>query len=161
MTFTVICNILLLIITTVILGFIINIYDDKRQSKVLKFTYINDTPILSVSQTDVKLNFILDTGSSISAINNNALDMIITQPTNTSCDFIGIEGNAANAQCYEIEFMYDDKFYIHEFACVDLNTAFENVSQAIDIPIHGILGCDFLNAYNFTIDFKQHSCNGK
>lgn len=161
MIITIIFDILMIILISVSLGFIVNIYEDRKNSKSLQFKCIDDTPILSVTQNDISLNFIIDTGSSISAIDSNILKKIKKKQTNKSCEVVGIEGMPLDADVYEIDFNYNNIKYSHTFVCKDFSTAFNPLQAIVHIPIHGLLGCDFFNTYGFAIDFQNGLYNGQ
>ena len=63
---------------------IANKITSRKDAKILKFNVEDaNTPVLTVKQDDIELNFIIDTGSSVSAIDISALNQIYSQKLNT------------------------------------------------------------------------------
>lgn len=157
-----ILQIINIIISVVLVALIVNESKSKRFAKTLKFNVEHDnTPILTVKQDDIELNFILDTGSSVSAINTTTLNEIYAQKLNQEKQIIGIEGTLTDVSCYEIPFSYNNYEYNHTFVAKDFSAAFMPIEEVINKPIHGLIGSDFCDTNGFVIDFQTHTINAK
>lgn len=141
---------------------IANKITSKRDAKILKFNVADaNTPILTVKQDDIELNFIIDTGSSVSAIDTSALNQICSQKLKKSTNVVGIEGTFMEVDCYEIPFSYNDYEYNHTFVAKDFTAAFTPLVDVIKKPIHGLIGSDFCDQHGFIIDFQNCTINAK
>ena len=141
---------------------IANKLTSKKDAKILKFNVANtNTPILTVQQDDIELNFIIDTGSSVSAIDTAALNQIYSQKLKKSTNVVGIEGNFVEVDFYEIPFSYNNYEYNHTFVSKDFSAAFNPIVDVLKKPIHGLIGSDFCDEHGFIIDFQTCTINAK
>lgn len=158
-----IINIIILLISIVIFGFVFNIFNNTKQAKMLNFNIDknNNTPILTVKQDDIELNFILDTGSSVSAIDSNMLNQIYAHKLNKTGQVVGIDGIPEEVHWYEIPFSCNNYEYNHTFVAKDLLLAFQSIEESMGKRIHGLIGSDFCNENGFVINFQTQSVYAK
>ena len=146
-------NTILLIITilllAIIIGFIVNIYENSIWKKTL-IKCNGESPILCCKQNGSPINFIVDTGANLSVIDKNIVDKYFYVLNNNKKEIQGVGCKLIAPTC-TLHFNYKHELYHQEFGITDLHTTFDEQSKKRGIPIHGILGCDFLNNNNFTI----------
>lgn len=112
-------------------------------------------PTLILYQGGKKLNFILDSGATHSAINLYSIEGLTgTEKDKVSTSF-GIDGNINTNHIIELSLFYDSHKYIEEFQVMDLSQAFDNIKKESGVKIHGILGSSFLSKYRYIIDFDK------
>ena len=114
-----------------------------------------ELPIVTFLNKGIKLNFLLDTGSSQSIINESMLPSLDTKKSEDSMIIVGVEGNKVSSDLCTMKVGYKDQEFAHTFAIKDLDEAFGVVKQESGVQIHGILGSDFLQKYKYVLDFKE------
>jgi hypothetical protein len=135
------------------------IYKEKHINKT-KMSFkesmdLAELPIVTFYQDDIKLNFLLDTGSNVSYINESILPAIKYTKTNESKSTIGVEGIPLQSEYCMIKISYKEKQFEDKFSILDLSSAFDTVKQDSGVQIHGILGSKFFEKYKYILDFKD------
>lgn len=150
-----------ILISAVILGVVLNTVDVYKKVKKIPFTTCgtNKTPIIKVNQGNTIFNFIIDTGSSISAIDKKYIPDLLALKLNKTTEVIGIEGNPEKVSFYEIDFECNNHLYTHNVIAKSFGNAFDPFLQEYNIVIHGMLGSDFFTKYKFIVDFKTQTLN--
>lgn len=116
---------------------------------------LTELPIVTFNQGDVKLHFLLDTGSNISFINKDILPSLKATNLNATSSTFGVEGNSVETHHYVIEIGYRDQKFIEEFGTVDLSSAFDEIEKTNGIKLHGIIGNRFFEKYKYVLDFRE------
>lgn len=116
-------------------------------------------PIINFIIDDKEYNFIVDSGSSSSHISTEVLKehSIETQDIECSCTAAG-SSISFNKVCHitlknAISEFKDAQF----FNSPALDASLTNVTQQFDIPIHGLLGGDFLDSFGFIINYVTNT----
>ena len=148
------------VILVLVIAFIINTIDDirKRDNSKISFKEAMDLvelPVVTFYNGDTKLNFLLDTGSNVSYINNSIIPFLAHEKTGKEMNTIGIEGNKVSNQFCKMSVTYKNQVFEEEFSIADLNEAFSVVKQESGVQIHGILGSKFFERYKYVLDFKE------
>lgn len=114
---------------------------------------LSGLPIITFYQGEKAYNFLLDTGSNKSYINSKS-DIDISK-TGTRDVFMG--ANGIDTDCEEVNIvMYRNEIkYEYSMFSADLNTAFTELKKEYGVTVTGILGCDFMDKYNYCLDFKE------
>lgn len=162
MVLEIICVLLMVVI---IAGFINNVedcyYKKKKNKNVVNMSFkeamdLVELPVVTFYNGNVKLNFLLDTGSNISQINASVLPLLdykmIEDKTNA---VIGIEGNKIQTGFCEISITYKNQEFTNDFCIHDLNEAFAIVKEESGVQIHGILGSLFFQKYKYILDYES------
>ena len=116
---------------------------------------LTELPIVTFYHKDIKLHFLLDTGSNISYIDSSILDKLDAKDSNEVSNTIGVEGNGIITHHYIIEVNYKDQFFKEKFGAVDLSATFSTIEEESGIRLHGILGSKFFEKYKYILDFKE------
>lgn len=127
--------------------------EDSRMSIRESMNLVN-LPVVTFENNGNKYNFIVDTGANDSIINKDC--NIITSTHNINNDVIGIDGNAKTCITVIINFNYKNTVFETMFNVVDLNDLFGRIKEYYGVTVHGILGTNFLDKYNYVIDFKDY-----
>lgn len=151
-----------ILIAVIILAVIINGVEDYcKQSKRVNMSFKKtmdsvELPVVTFLNGNKKLNFLLDTGSSISQINSSVLPLLDHKKVEgKNMDIIGIEGNKVNTEFCEITFTYKGQEFVNEFCIHDLDDAFAIVREESGVQIHGILGSLFFQKYKYVFDYES------
>lgn len=147
--------IILIILTALVMNIIM---DKKSQKDLMSFKEsldLTDLPIVTFYNNNHKVNFLLDTGSSHSIINQNALENIIYHEIDEKSTTFGMEGNKVDTSTCNIEFFYKKTKFNSNFTVIDMSRAFDCVKEETGVTIHGILGCKFFEEYGYILDFNN------
>lgn len=115
-----------------------------------------DLPIITFMNNGKKLNFLLDTGSTSSHINEKALSGLdFGIISDVSSEFVGAEGNITKVNAIGMQMTYKDMVFTSLFYRTDLDKAFNYVKKNSGVQIHGLLGSVFFKQYGYVLDFKE------
>lgn len=156
----IIIKIVISLLATLLIAALVNAYEDIKRRNKLKMSFkealdLVELPIVTFLNKGIKLNFLLDTGSSQSIINESMLPSLDTKKSEDSMIIVGVEGNKVSSDLCTMKVGYKDQEFAHTFAIKDLDEAFGVVKQESGVQIHGILGSDFLQKYKYVLDFKE------
>ena len=112
-------------------------------------------PIITLTNNDTKLNFLLDTGSSVSHIDKSLVPVLKTTVSHYKMNIMGVEGNAVSTNFCNMDVYYKDYVFNSDFATSDLKGAFDSIKTETGVQLHGILGSDFFQRYRYIIDFNE------
>lgn len=118
---------------------------------------LTELPIVTFYNGSNKLNFLLDTGANMSAINSKDLQDLEYTKLNEKGTIHGMEGHLIETEYVSIDFTYNDKLYASVFQVVDLQEAFDRIKQESGVTIHGILGSKFFEEYKYILNFKSYT----
>lgn len=147
----------------VILAKIVNALFDKKKYEMSFGEALDLTglPIVTFTQGEHKLNFLLDSGANKSVINSDHLKALKHTPTGEKCAVFGMEGNSVETYFTTIPFTYKNKSYTEEFQVVDLNSAINRVKAESGVNFIGIIGNSFLQKYKYVLDFDENKAYTK
>lgn len=111
-------------------------------------------PVVTFENNGEKYNFIIDSGANDSIINKEC--DIVSTPHRQSNDVSGISGETMKCSTVLINFKYKDKTFETLFNVINLNDLFNTIKENYGVTVHGILGTNFLDKYNYVIDFKDY-----
>ena len=110
-------------------------------------------PIIVFYQGDRKYNFLIDSGSNLSYVDQNS--HIELQMTNNKDVFMGANGTDMSCQYAHLKLYRDTLEYQTVVAVADLGQAFAELKSSYGVTLTGIIGCDFMNKYSYCLDFKE------
>lgn len=148
------------VILVLVVAFIANTIDDMRKRNNSKISFkeamdLVELPVVTFYNGDKKLNFLLDTGSNVSYINNSVLSSLVHEKTGKEMNTMGIDGNKVSNQFCRMSVAYKNQVFEEEFSIADLEEAFSVIKQESGVQIHGILGSKFFEKYKYVLDFKE------
>ena len=113
-------------------------------------------PIVTFVNNNVKLHFLLDTGSDDSYINIDVLDkLVIKKSYNVKRDIVTGNGSISSSQIVLMDISYKEQCFENAFVVSDMGEAFDAATGASGIKIHGILGSVFFAKYKYVLDYMK------
>lgn len=149
---------LLILVLIVISAIIINGVEDCNRKDAMSFREAMDLtnlPIVTFYQGDKKFNFLLDTGATLSVINQAALESITHTATNKIGELYGVDGVKREVSYASINLAYKNKDYTEEFQVLDMQEAIDQVKAESGVNMVGIIGSEFFRKYKYVLDFDE------
>lgn len=112
-------------------------------------------PIVTFTNNDKVFNFLLDTGSNVSLINESTLKTLKYEEDASEVELYGIDGIERNGKAVVSHLTYEDVSYKAMFFVTDLTPTFRHIKKEHGVMLHGILGSDFFKAYRYVLDFNK------
>lgn len=113
-------------------------------------------PIVTFVNNNVKLHFLLDTGSDDSYINIDVLDKLVVKKSyNVKRDIVTGNGSISSSQIVLMDISYKEQCFENAFVVSDMGEAFDAATGASGIKIHGILGSVFFAKYKYVLDYMK------
>lgn len=124
---------------------------------------LTDYPILILKSNDVQLNFLVDTGSSFSQIDSNALEGCCYEILKNNGFRYSTGAGSAKIEAGVLAINLDlENHNLNTYmAFKDMSDVFKPIKDKNGVNINGILGTDFLNANKFVIDFEKYLIRSK
>lgn len=144
----------------IIIAFIVNTFENIKNKYNSSISFkesmdLVELPVVTFKQGNKKLNFLLDTGSNYSTINERILLELKHRILPETQDIFGMDGNPVACLMCEIPLSYKKKNFNESFSVYDLNKSFEIIKTDSGVTIHGILGNRFFEKYKYVLDFKD------
>lgn len=152
----IICVIILIITAAIITGILAGIKKKNSEISFREAMDLAELPVITFYNGDKKINFLLDTGSNISYLNESIVSSLVTESTGEESNIIGIEGNKVNCKICKMIIRRKNQEFEEEFSIADLDKAFSIVKKESGVQIHGILGSRFFEKYKYVLDFKDY-----
>lgn len=150
------CVIFLIIAAAVTSGVIAGVRKKSSEISFREAMDLAELPVITFYNGDKKINFLLDTGSNISYLNESIVSSLVTESTGKASNIIGIEGNKVNCKICKMIIRRKNQEFEEEFSIADLDKAFSIVKKESGVQIHGILGSRFFEKYKYVLDFKDY-----
>jgi predicted aspartyl protease len=150
------CVIFLIIAVAVTSGVIAGVRKKSSEISFREAMDLAELPVITFYNGDKKINFLLDTGSNISYLNESIVSSLVTESTGEESNIIGIEGNKVNCKICKMIIRRKKQEFEEEFSIADLDKAFSIVKKESGVQIHGILGSRFFEKYKYVLDFKDY-----
>ena len=116
---------------------------------------LTDLPIVTFTQGNEKLNFLLDTGSNKSLINASIVNKLNHIPLKSDSTMFGVDGNYTKVEMTVISIFYKGEEYANDFMISDLDKPFSNIKRESGVTIHGILGNNFFVRNKSILNFEE------
>ena len=149
---------LLILVLIVISAIIINGVEDCNRKDAMSFMEAMDLtnlPIVTFYQGDKKFNFLLDTGATLSVINQAALESITHTTINETGELYGVDGVKREVSYASIDLAYKNKDYTEKFQVLDMQEAIDQVKAESGVNMVGIIGSEFFRKYKYVLDFDE------
>ena len=114
-------------------------------------------PIITVNNNGHKLNFLLDTGSNTSYINEGCIDMLDYKKTDEKGKIVGMNGTVSAGEFIEMNISYRNNSFEETFLTANLNDLFAKIRANKRIELHGLIGVSFFDRYRYILDFKEYA----
>lgn len=112
-------------------------------------------PIITFESKNKKFNFLLDTGSNCSVLNDEYAKEIEGDYTGQVTYLCGLDGIDREVKFFKANMLYGDKNLTEEFQITDLSGPFNSIKKEFGVTLHGILGNSFFTKYQSLIDFNN------
>lgn len=115
-----------------------------------------DLPVITLTNNGIALNFLIDTGSNISHIIPSVLKDIKGNKIQSNNEIAGIGAvtNESNSIEIKVKDTLSKEYDIILVVSKGLEESAKYIEQSTGVKIHGLLGTDFLQKYQYVIDFK-------
>lgn len=114
-------------------------------------------PIITVNNNGHRLNFLLDTGSNTSYINEGSMGLLDYRKTDDTGKIIGMNGSVSAGEFVEMDISYRDNTFSETFLTANLNELFAKIKANKGIELHGLIGVSFFDRYRYILDFKEYA----
>ena len=152
--------VILVLVIIVAVGY--NAIEDYHKKDKYKISFresmdLTELPVITFVNNNVKLNFLLDTGSNTCYINESVLNSynLEYKLSNSETPMIGVEGNRVFVKNCQMTISYKDLHFDSVFNINNMDAAFENIKKESGVQIHGILGSLFFQKYKYVLDFDS------
>lgn len=146
-----------IVIAVIILAVIINGIEAYHKAKngisFKESMDLTELPVITFEHNKKKLNFLLDSGSNASYINESVLKGLDYKMLEGLAEMIGVEGNKINNSVCLINISYKEKIFEVQFNINNMDEAFRHIKKESGVQIHGILGSLFFQRYKYILDF--------
>lgn len=127
--------------------------------KILATLQKTDTkiPYVTVKHNNIEFNFIIDSGCTISCIDENVLDLLLHDNTGMKSDgiiFANGDGTEEN-NIIRLSFDLGNKTFTEQFNAVDFYNMTKQVKDNFGITVRGLLGSEFLYNNKLILDFDK------
>lgn len=151
----------ILIIALVLIIFIIMyahscIQKEKNKISIKESLDLVNIPVITLDNYGVKLNFLLDTGSSESHISKGASDMINGTAVDVDYVCLACNGQGNSSKSISTKLKHKDKeFNVDLLVNAGLDGSFKTIKDNNGVTIHGILGSKFLAEHKYILDYAE------
>jgi len=154
-----ILKIIIIFVLIVVIAIIANGIEDRKSNKVaISFRESLDLcglPVVTFRQGRSKLNFILDTGSNVSVIDEAIVKRLKVRETDRKTNITGIGGTASELSVVDIDFKYKDVVLTDSFQVTDMSATLSAIKATTGVTAHGLIGNEFMQKYESILDFEN------
>lgn len=116
-----------------------------------------NAPIITFIYNGKKLHFLLDTGSSLSHIRPEVVDELgLKREESDAAGSVAANGMVNFDGKCSVPLEYKDEKYTADLMITrELGESLDILKRDFNLEVHGVLGCNFFNKYNYVVDFKE------
>ena len=116
-----ILKIVICVVAVIVLALIINAAEDIKEINKKRMSFkealdLAEIPIVTFLNNGIKLNFLLDTGSSLSIINESVLPSLVTEKLDAVMNIVAADGNKVPSKFCKMKVSYKDQEFENDFA---------------------------------------------
>ena len=129
------------------------------EKELIKFEETDSSiPFIKVKHNNIQFNLVIDTGCTISCIDNNILDLLLHNTTDKNVEGLIFANGDVNdtVPVVEIPITIGDKDYVEQFNAIDFREMSQQVKDSFGITVRGLLGSEFLYKNSLILDFDKH-----
>lgn len=118
---------------------------------------LTNLPIITLYDGDIKLNFLLDSGSNYSYISKESSKALLGTPIDIEgFNYLTCNGSDSVSKKIDSVLKYKDLEFKTELMINEsLDSTFADVKNQNGVQLHGILGSDFLSKNKYVLDFAN------
>ena len=149
------------IITIVIAALVlfISLFEKRQIKHTMSFMEgfnLTGFPVVTLTNNDQKLNFVLDTGSVHSLINKSVVKTLSYDDAEYLVTISGIDNTLRKEEeTIRMKLVYKDRVTEGMFVKTDLDNVFATVKRETGVQLHGLIGSDFFKENKYVIDYKE------
>lgn len=130
--------------------------DSMHKVSFMEGLNLTGLPVVTLFNNNRAFNFVLDTGSYHSIINEEVLKHCEHEKSDIMADLAGIDGVIHKDQkIVHMTLQYKDKNLPAKFIVSDLSGVFNQIKKETGVHLHGLLGSDFFRENKYIIDYKE------
>ena len=131
-------------------------YRERDKISIKEAMDLAQVPVVTFYEGDIKLNFLLDSGSSHSHISSSIAKQLVGTPVETNYSYTNSTGSDTISIVIESVLKYKNKeFKVNLFVNEGLDISFGDIKKECGVQLHGILGSDFLKEHKYVLDFAE------
>lgn len=111
-------------------------------------------PIVTLYQDGKPYNFLFDTGSNVSHVHSGS-DIVITD-FQKNTDSVGGLTDSKECKVGTVVLHHGKNQFTNDFRYSDMSYVVQGVKDAYGVNMVGIIGTDFMDKYNYCLDFKDY-----
>lgn len=115
---------------------------------------LSGLPIITLYQEGKAYNFLIDSGSNVSHIHSDSDIKIDCFEEGT--DSVGGLTDSKECQICTVTLYHDKHQFTSVFRHSDMSYVVQGIKEAYGVNIIGLIGTDFMDKYNYCIDFKDY-----
>lgn len=157
-----ILSVILILAGIAALASVINLFEKKKNSGVIpmEVQLPGNLPIIALSNGNgVVFNFLLDSGSNISHICSEYLDLLDCEVLGTykegSVQGLGANNIGVTVCATTLKDVLGNTYSVNLSISDHLKAVSDSIEENTGIRVHGLLGTDFLKTYNYVLNFKE------
>ena len=135
----------LILLFVILIAITINCIEYERIKNKTRISFkesmdLTELPVVTFYNKDKKLNFLLDTGSNLSVINESVLNTVEHEKINNSIKTIGLGGSIESNSC-KIHIHYKDNKFEDVFTIANMDEQFNIIKQEDGVTKIGRASC--------------------
>lgn len=155
MILEIIGSVVSVIILTVLINGVEAYHKNRNGISFKESMALTELPVITFEHNNKKLNFLLDSGSNASFINEPMLKELDYKMLKGSSEMVGVEGNKVNNRICLLNMNYGEKTFEVQLNINNMSEAFGFIKKESGVQIHGILGSLFFQKYKYILDFDS------
>lgn len=112
------------------------------------------TGITFKNEENVPIGLLIDTGSDFCSMDKRVIEYYKDDFIHYGESSVMGLSTLYTTNSYQANFDFLGKQYSHSFESIADVSPFEKMNESCELPLYGILGCDFFHKYNWVIDFS-------
>lgn len=116
---------------------------------------LTSLPVVTFMNDGKKINFLLDTGSDASLIDESVISIFTHIKSDNISSTFGMDGNIIDGGHCNMVINYKDYEFLVDFNIVNLEEPLKLIKESSGVTIHGILGSEFLKLHKYILDFDN------
>lgn len=144
-----------IILVTVLFKIIVAYKKEKNSISFKEALNLTNLPIITFYQNEEKINFILDTGATLSTIDERKFKHLKSKQTDRMTRMHGLTGGADCNNVVEMTFKYKNDEFVDNFQVFDLSDVLDSIKKVTGVTVHGILGTSFMTKYKYVLNFDE------
>lgn len=154
-------EIILVILIVISIACFVNVLEKhKEDSKRKKMSFreamdLAEMPVVTFYQGDKKFNFLLDTGSNLSHITEEAAKDLVGEKLNAKNKVSGIGTGETNGLCRTTLSYKNVDYAIDLCVTSHLSQTFAEIKSETGVQVHGLIGNQFFQQHKYVLDFDE------